>query len=94
MLPHVDYRRHLTRIVPCPEYNRLRQHYEAALRHWGHLLLSLDARLVGTVARQAAEIKQKAFDERNAAKERLSAHAVFCPACNPKLQRIRDLPGL
>jgi hypothetical protein len=84
MLPRASYRRHLTRIVPCPEYNRLRQHYEAALHHWGHLLLSLDARLVGTVARQAAEIKHKAFDERNAVKERLSARALSCPVCNPK----------
>jgi hypothetical protein len=25
--------------MPCPEYNRLRQHYEAALRDWGHVLL-------------------------------------------------------
>ena len=80
--------------MSCLEYNRLRQHYQAALRHWGRVLFSPDAHLVGTAARKAAEIKQKAFDERNAAKERLSAHALFCPACNPKLQRIRDLPGL
>jgi hypothetical protein len=71
----------------CPEHSRLQQHYEAALRHWGNALFSLDADLVGTAARQADEVKQKAFDERNAAKERLSAHALSCPVCNPKLKR-------
>jgi hypothetical protein len=54
--------------MSCPEYNRLRQHYEAALRYWGHVLLSPDANLVGAPARQATEIKQKAYTERNAAK--------------------------
>jgi hypothetical protein len=48
--------------MSCPEYNRLRQHYQEALRHWGHVLFSLDAHLVGTAARKAAEIKQKAFE--------------------------------
>jgi hypothetical protein len=71
--------------MSCPEYNRLRQHYEAALRYWGHVLLSPDANLVGAPARQATEIKQKAYTERNAAKERLGAHMLTCPACNPKL---------
>jgi hypothetical protein len=74
--------------MPCPEYNRLRQHYEEALRHWGHLLFSLGAHLVGAAVRQATGIKQKAFDERNAAKERLSSHVLSCPACNPKLNTI------
>jgi hypothetical protein len=46
--------------MPCPEYNRLRQHYEVALRHWGHVLFSLDADLVGAAARKVAELKQKA----------------------------------
>jgi hypothetical protein len=50
-------RAYLTGIMPCPECNRLRQHYEAALRQWGHLLLSLDAHLVGAAARQNAGIK-------------------------------------
>ena len=76
-------RAHVRGFVSCPEYNRLRQSYEAALRHWGHVLFSLDAHLVGAAARQAAELKQKAFDERNTAKECLRAHALSCPACNP-----------
>jgi hypothetical protein len=73
----------------CPEHNRLQQHYEAALRHWGNVLFSLDADFVGTAARQAAEVKQKAFEERNAAKERLDAHVRVCAACTPKLRAIR-----
>ena len=39
----------------------------------------------GALARQEAEIKQKTFGERNAAKERLNAHKRTCHACNPKL---------
>jgi len=75
--------------MSCPEYNRLQQHYEAAIRHWGHVILSPDAHLVGGLARQAVGVKQKAFDEKNAAKERLSAHTLTCPFCNPRLRAIR-----
>jgi hypothetical protein len=53
--------------MACPEYIRLRQHYEASLRHWGLVLLSPIAEPIGTVARLAVEIKQKALAERNAA---------------------------
>jgi hypothetical protein len=66
----------------CPEHLRLRQQYEVALRHWGHVMLSPDAHPVG------AEIKRKVFDERNAAKKRLDDHSLTCPTCNPKLRRI------
>lgn len=79
--------------MPCPEYNRLRHNYEAAIRHWGRVILSPDAHLVGALARQAAEIKQKAFDERDAAKKRLSDHTRTCPACNPKQRVIRRSLG-
>jgi len=72
----------------CPEYLRLRQHYEAALRHWGHVILSTDADVVGKLGRQAAEIKETAFAERNAAKKRVDDHSLACPTCNPKLRRI------
>jgi hypothetical protein len=75
--------------MSCPEYNRLRQHYETALRNWGHVLLSADANLVGALARQAAAIRQTAFEERNAAKERLDAHTLSCPACKPGLRKIQ-----
>ncbi len=73
-------------VMVCPEYNRLRQHYEAAIRHWGHVLLAPDAKLVGALARQTAEVKRKAFQERDAAKERLSAHKLTCSTCNPRLR--------
>jgi hypothetical protein len=72
----------------CPEYLRLQQHYEVAIRQWGHIVLSPDGKLVGALARQAAEIRQKAFAERDLAKGRLSIHKVTCPACNPKLGAI------
>jgi hypothetical protein len=66
----------------CPEYNRLRQRYEAAIRFWGHAVLSPDAR-------ETAEIKQEAYRERDAAKRRLSDHKSTCPACKPKLKVTR-----
>jgi hypothetical protein len=43
-------------VMPCSEYNRLRRHYEAAIRHWGHVLLSQDAHLMGALTRQAAGV--------------------------------------
>jgi hypothetical protein len=76
--------------MACHENDRLRQHYEAALRHWGNVVLSPTIRPGGTLARQAAEIKLKAFDERNAAKERLDTHIRGCPVCTPKLGAIRE----
>jgi hypothetical protein len=73
-------------VMVCLEYNRLRQHYEAAIRRWEHVLLAPDAKLVGALARQAAEVKRKAFEERDAAKERLSAHELTCSTCNPRVR--------
>ena len=75
----------LLRTMSCPEYNRLRQHYEAAIRHWGRVILSPDDNLVGALARQAAEIRQKAFDERDAAKNRMLFHQESCTVCKPQL---------
>jgi hypothetical protein len=69
----------------CPEYNHLRQRYEAAIRFWGQVILSPDA---GALIPQTAEIKQKAFRERDAAKKRLSDHMLICPTCKPKLRVI------
>jgi hypothetical protein len=74
--------------MACPEYIRLRQHYEAALRHWGHVLLSPVAEPIGAPARVAAEVRQKALAERDAANERMCLHKQTCPACNPKLKVI------
>jgi len=70
----------------CPEHNRLRQLYEAAIRHWGHIILTPDSDSLGDLVRQTAEIKEKAYVERDAAKKRLTDHMLSCPACNPKLR--------
>jgi hypothetical protein len=72
--------------MECHEYIRLRQHYEAARRNWGHVLLSPGVEPIGATARLAAEIKQKAFEERNAANNRMRLHKHSCPVCNPKLK--------
>jgi hypothetical protein len=69
--------------MACPEYIRLRQHYEAALRHWGHVLLSPVAEPIGA---PAAEVRQKALAERDAANDRMTLHKQTCSACNPKLK--------
>jgi hypothetical protein len=37
----------MTAAKPCPEYLRLQEHYEAALRRWGYVLQSQHAGLVG-----------------------------------------------
>jgi hypothetical protein len=66
----------------CPEYVRLRQLYEAALRHWGQTLLSSKSHeLFGAPARYAAQLKQKALDERDVANERMCLHRRSCPTC-------------
>jgi hypothetical protein len=75
----------------CPEHDRLRQLCEAAIRHWGHVLLSPHANLVSAPARQAAEIKRKMFEESNAAKERLSSHTLTYQTCYPRLKVIRKM---
>jgi hypothetical protein len=75
--------------MACREYIRLRHHYEAALRHWAHVLLSPVTGSTGAAARLAAQIKQKAFEERNAAYDRMCLHEQNCPVCNPKLKGAR-----
>jgi hypothetical protein len=72
--------------MACHEYIRLRQHYEASLRHWGQILLSPVAETIGPAARVAAEVKQKALIERDAANDRMTLHKQTCSACNPKLR--------
>jgi hypothetical protein len=52
--------------MECHEHIRLRHHYEAALLHWGRVLLSTITVASGAPARLAAEVKQKALEERNA----------------------------
>jgi hypothetical protein len=67
-----------------PEYVRLHQLYEAALRRWGQVILSSQG-TTGTPARLAALIRQKAVEERNAANERMRLHEFSCPLCSPRV---------
>jgi hypothetical protein len=71
--------------MACPEYIRLRQHYEASLRQWRQIPVSTAA-AIDAQARLAAEVKQKALLERNAANDRLCLHRQACAVCNPKLR--------
>jgi hypothetical protein len=70
--------------VACSEYLRLSRHYEAALRRWEQIDLASNGNgFVDTSAyRLAVEVKYKAQDERNAAKERMTLHKKNCPICS------------
>jgi hypothetical protein len=69
----------------CSEYLRLRQHYEAALRRWAQVELPSKKREVfDAPARLAAEVKQKALNERDAANERMRLHEQNCSICSHK----------
>jgi hypothetical protein len=43
--------------------------------------LAKDTEIVGWAARQAAQLKQQALNERDAAKQRMCVHKRSCPAC-------------
>jgi hypothetical protein len=60
----------------CPEYPRLLQRYEVALRRWAQLECN-----ESNVRVSAGIEKKKALDERDAAKERLNLHVRTCPTC-------------
>jgi hypothetical protein len=77
----------------CPECIRLRQIYEAELRRWGCLWLSPDASVKDASAGQLAELRLKAFEDRNAAKERWLLHALNCPTCKAKPNKPQDRPN-
>jgi hypothetical protein len=76
---------HLTRRsadLPCPDYLRLRQLYEGALRYWAQLQQSLTATgLAGESARYADQLKKGALNQRDAAKQRLFEHWWSCSIC-------------
>jgi hypothetical protein len=59
--------------MTCPEYLRLREDYEMALRRWSRVAL-FDA--VTSI-----EIKQQAYEERDGAKGKLDRHRESCPIC-------------
>jgi hypothetical protein len=71
--------------MPCPEYNRLRQHYETALRRWAQIEPSSNkSELFGARMHLAQEIEHTALNERNAAYERMVFHEQSCPTCKHK----------
>jgi hypothetical protein len=76
---------HFGRETLCPVRNTSgfdnTQYYEAALRHWGEVLLSQDTELVGWQGRHRAQLMQNALDERDAANQRICLHKRNCPAC-------------
>ena len=77
--------------MSCPEYLRLRQHYDAALRRWAQIELSSHRPgLIDASARLAEEVRQKALDERNEANERMRLHEQNCPTCHPRRKPVAD----
>jgi hypothetical protein len=69
--------------MPCPEHDRLRQQYEAALRHWGQVMLFLKSDLP-EAQHQASQFKLNALNERNATSERMCFHKRTCLFCENK----------
>jgi hypothetical protein len=67
--------------MPCPEYSRLRQHYQSALRRWVQVFLTKDIELVGAPACKTAQLKQNALDDRDVANKRMCVHKLNCPTC-------------
>jgi hypothetical protein len=66
--------------MPCPEYLRLEERYEAALRNWVQSMASFGQPKYLTV-----QARQKASDERNAAKNLVWVHEESCPICRRKM---------
>ena len=70
--------------MTCLEYFRLHQHYVVAVRRCEQAELSSSrSGLLDSAARLTAEIRQKARNERNSAKERMVLHEQSCPVCKP-----------
>ena len=61
--------------MPCPEYLRLEQRYEAALRNWVQSMASS----------LTVQARQKALDDRKAAKNLVWVHEESCSICRRKL---------
>jgi len=72
--------------MTCPEYQRLLQLYEGALRRWEQVLWSSRANVPGIRERLASEMKQKAYAEKNDAHERMRAHKQSCSVCKSRLR--------
>jgi hypothetical protein len=66
--------------MPSSEYLRLEQRYEAALHNWVQSMAS-SSQLFGQPTVQA---RQRALEDRNAAKNRLWVHEQSCSICRRK----------
>jgi hypothetical protein len=73
------------RAMQCPEQLRLEQLYEAALRRWAQV--SMPIQLDGERAYLAEQVRLRVMRERNAAKDRLRYHRLYCSACRHKFKR-------
>jgi hypothetical protein len=65
----------------CPEYERLRESYEVAVKNWARIMLSFDPSLGGLAGMQARHRRQMALGKRNLADELMTAHELVCPRC-------------
>ena len=72
----------------CLEYERLRESYDSAVKHWVQIMLSFDAALVGLAGMHARQRRQKALRERNTADDLMSAHELVCPQCKRKTWKV------
>ena len=61
--------------MACPEYLRLEGRYEVALRNW----------VQSTALSEPMQARQKALDEKNAAKNLVWVHEESCSICRRKL---------
>jgi hypothetical protein len=68
--------------MPCSEYRRLQQHYEAAFRSWAQLMAS--SQLLGQPMYLTMKVRQRALDNKEAAKNILNIHEQDCSICRRK----------
>jgi hypothetical protein len=76
--------------MECVEHIQLRQHYQAALRRCEQAVLVRSGEPNSTTARLAAEIMQKALEERNEAGNRMFLHRRTCPVCTRNLKVVHS----
>ena len=69
--------------MPCSEYLRLEQRYEAALHNWVQSMAS-SSQLFGQPMYLTLQARQRALEDRNAAKNRLWVHEQSCSICRRK----------
>jgi hypothetical protein len=80
--------------MDCPEFLRLRQNYDSALRRWSQMMLTPAGDSGYT------EAKRKAYEERDEARHERDLHLAQCRICNgdPRSMHAHDraadsLPG-